>query len=73
MGKRGIHAQILETAGNPVVYGELKAKEAAATLMFYVHYDGQPVDPSKWTESEPFKPILRPGKMEAGSKYSKNQ
>jgi len=73
MEKRDIHAQILETAGNPVIYGELKAKEAAATLtlMFYVHYDGQPVDPSKWTESEPFKPILRPGKMEAGSNIPK--
>ncbi len=69
MEKRGIGVQVLETPGNPVIYGELKAKDSvgAKTLLFYIHYDGQPVDPSKWIDSEPFKPILRPGKMEAGT------
>jgi len=69
MEKRGIVVQVLETPGNPVIYGELKAKDAvgAKTLLFYIHYDGQPVDPSKWIDSEPFKPVLRPGKMEAGT------
>jgi acetylornithine deacetylase/succinyl-diaminopimelate desuccinylase-like protein len=73
MEERGIRVQIIETPGNPVVYGELKAKEAKAakTLMFYVHYDGQPVDPSKWIDSRPFKPILRPGKLEAGASTPK--
>ncbi len=67
MEKRGIRTRILETKGNPVVYGELNADPSAPTLMFYIHYDGQPVDPSKWTDSHPFKPILRPGKLEAGA------
>jgi acetylornithine deacetylase/succinyl-diaminopimelate desuccinylase-like protein len=67
MEKRGIKASILETKGNPVVYGELNVLNADRTLMFYVHYDGQPVDPTKWTETKPFKPTLRPGKLEAGS------
>ncbi|UCH96461.1 MAG: M20/M25/M40 family metallo-hydrolase [Candidatus Aminicenantes bacterium] len=69
MEKRGIRVQIIETPGNPVIYGELKAKDAGAaqTLLFYVHYDGQPVDPSKWIDSEPFKPVVRPGKMKAGT------
>jgi len=66
MAERGIKARIMETAGNPVVFGELKVADAARTLMFYVHYDGQPVDPSKWTETHPFKPALRPGKLKAG-------
>ena len=35
--------------------------------MFYSHYDGQPVDPTKWIDMEPFAPTMRPGKMEAGS------
>jgi len=67
MTGRGIETRIMETAGNPVVYGELKVNDAARTLMFYVHYDGQPVDPSKWTETHPFKPALRPGKLKAGT------
>ena len=36
--------------------------------MFYVHYDGQPVDPSSWTETHPFEPALRPGKLQPGTK-----
>lgn len=67
MEKRGIAVQILETPGNPVIFGELKVKNAARTLLFYVHYDGQPVDPSKWIGHKPFQPVLRPAKLAAGS------
>ena len=35
----------METNGNPVIYGELLVPDAQQTLMFYVHYDGQPVNP----------------------------
>jgi len=65
MSRRGIDTRIMETAGNPVVFGELKVPGAEQTLMFYVHYDGQPVDPAKWTGTHPFKPALRPGKLKA--------
>jgi len=67
MAERGIDTRIMETAGNPVIYGKLDVDPSAKTLMFYVHYDGQPVDPSKWTETQPFKPALRPGKLKAGT------
>ncbi|MFC2157035.1 M20/M25/M40 family metallo-hydrolase [Acidobacteriota bacterium] len=65
--KRGVKITIMETAGNPVIYGELFVPGATQTLMFYVHYDGQPVDPSKWIDHEPFTPVLRPGKMLSGT------
>jgi len=71
MEKRGITVRIMETRGNPVVYGELTVPGAEKTLMFYAHYDGQPVDPSQWVDSEPFSPALRPGKMEAGAAVPK--
>ena len=61
MEKRGIETRVWETPGNPIVLGELKTPGATQTLLFYIHYDGQPVDPSKWTDSDPFKPVLRPG------------
>jgi acetylornithine deacetylase/succinyl-diaminopimelate desuccinylase-like protein len=67
MEQRSIKIQLLETAGNPVIYGELNVPGATRTLMFYMHYDGQPVAPAKWIDSQPFKPVLRPGKMKAGS------
>ena len=66
MERRGITARILETGGSPVVYGELNVPGANRTIMFYSHYDGQPVDPTKWIDMEPFTPTMRPGKMEAG-------
>ncbi|MFC1563163.1 M20/M25/M40 family metallo-hydrolase [candidate division KSB1 bacterium] len=67
MEQRGIEVRQMETPGNPVVYGELEVPGVKQTLMFYLHYDGQPVNPSKWIDSKPFSPILRPGKMEAGT------
>ena len=67
MERRGITARILETGGSPVVYGKLNVPGANRTIMFYSHYDGQPVDPTKWIDMEPFSPTMRPGKMEAGS------
>ena len=67
MERRGITARILETGGSPVVYGELNVPGANRTIMFYSHYDGQPVDPTKWIDMEPFAPTMRPGKMKAGS------
>ena len=47
--KRGFDMQLLELEGaNPIVYGEYKVPGAIRTLCFYVHYDGHPVDPTKW-------------------------
>lgn len=71
MEKRGVEAKVLESEGNPLVYGEMKVPGAARTLLFYVHYDGQPVDPSKWIDSQPFRPVLRPAKMKAGTNVPK--
>ncbi len=66
--RRGFTSELLETRGNPLVYGEMKNPGAARTLLFYIHYDGQPVDPSRWKQASPFQPILRDGRMEDGAK-----
>jgi acetylornithine deacetylase/succinyl-diaminopimelate desuccinylase-like protein len=71
MDKRGIEAKVMETGGNPVVYGEVNVPGAMWTLGFYAHYDGQPVDPAEWTDSKPFEPVFRPGKLEAGTDIPK--
>ncbi len=60
MNRRGISTQLLEAAGAPpVVYGERRVPGATRTLMFYAHYDGQPVTLSEWENGDPFKPVLR--------------
>ncbi|MDZ4071150.1 MAG: M20/M25/M40 family metallo-hydrolase [Sediminibacterium sp.] len=43
----------------PAIYGEIKVPGAVKTIIFYAHYDGQPVDPSKWAKGfQPFVPVL---------------
>src|SRR5213596_867406 len=52
----------------PVVFGKLLSPEAKRTVIFYAHYDGQPVDPTAWTDGAPFEPVLRSAAIEAGGK-----
>jgi len=44
----------------PVVLGFLPSAHAQHTVVYYAHYDGQPVTPSQWS-SDPFEPVMRPG------------
>jgi acetylornithine deacetylase/succinyl-diaminopimelate desuccinylase-like protein len=65
-GSRGFDMKTLEIGGAPpIVYGECRVENAVRTLCFYVHYDGQPVDPGKWV-NPPFKPRLYDAAIEAG-------
>ena len=49
----------------PVVYGEVKVPDAAKTIIFYAHYDGQPVNPSLWVKGlGPFQPQLVNGRID---------
>src|SRR6476660_3439139 len=64
--QRGFHTQKLAVVGAPpVVYGELSTPGARHTLLFYAHYDGQPVDKAQWA-SDPWTPVLRPSNPEPG-------
>jgi len=59
LAKRGFVAELLETTGNPLVYGELRVPGATRTLLLYAHYDGQAVNPAAWRQPDPFTPVLR--------------
>lgn len=64
--KCGMKAEIVPTAGYPLVYAEdLRAGAAAPTLLIYGHYDVQPVDPIELWKSDPFEPAERNGKIYA--------
>jgi acetylornithine deacetylase/succinyl-diaminopimelate desuccinylase-like protein len=63
--RRGAKAQILETGGEPVVYGEI-GDPSKPSILFYCHYDGQPVSPGAWQQPDPWQPTLRTRAIEAG-------
>jgi acetylornithine deacetylase/succinyl-diaminopimelate desuccinylase-like protein len=66
---RGIETHLLPITGRgPVVFGKLITPTATRTVIFYAHYDGQPVDPAAWTDGTPFEPVLRSDAIEAGGK-----
>ena len=66
---RGIETHLLSIEGRgPVVFGKLETENAKRTVIFYAHYDGQPVDPAAWTDKSPFAPVLRDSSIEAGGK-----
>jgi acetylornithine deacetylase/succinyl-diaminopimelate desuccinylase-like protein len=52
--------------GPPVVYGELSVG-APRTVVLYAHYDGQPVEPERWT-TPPWSPVLRDGPLRPGAR-----
>src|SRR5579864_6909944 len=58
--KRGIDSRLLSLPGAPsVVFGKVDVPGAQHTIVFYAHYDGQPVTPSEWDGGSPFTPIVR--------------
>jgi acetylornithine deacetylase/succinyl-diaminopimelate desuccinylase-like protein len=59
---RGFTAEIMDTEGAPVVFGERKGK-SDKTLLFYNHYDVQPPEPLELWDTPPFEPSLREGKL----------
>jgi acetylornithine deacetylase/succinyl-diaminopimelate desuccinylase-like protein len=66
--RRGVKARLLDGAGGPPpVLGELSAPRARRTVLFYAHYDGQPVEPEKWA-SPPWTPVLRDKPLGNGGK-----
>ena len=67
--RRDFKVRFLPIEGRgPVVFGELATPGATRTVIFYAHYDGQPTDPSRWTDTKPWEPALRTGSHMAGAK-----
>lgn len=61
LDQRGFKTDLLAANGSPkVVFGRYDTPGARRTVVFYAHYDGQPVAPRDW-RSDPFVPTLRTG------------
>ena len=71
LARRGFTAELLETTGNPLVFGELAVPGATRTLLLYSHYDGQPVDPKAWKQADPSRRFFAPGAWIAAARRSR--
>jgi acetylornithine deacetylase/succinyl-diaminopimelate desuccinylase-like protein len=58
-------AQVMETEGNPVTFGEKIIDTNLPTVLVYAHMDVMPVDPIELWDSPPFEPEIRDGKIYA--------
>ncbi|MCX2722202.1 dipeptidase [Roseibium salinum] len=54
----GIEASVRDTKGHPMVVGHRKSGKAGPHVLFYGHYDVQPVDPLNLWKSDPFEPVI---------------
>ncbi|MEO6212599.1 MAG: dipeptidase [Vicinamibacterales bacterium] len=59
------NVRLEETPGHPIVYADWLEAEGAPTILFYGHYDVQPVDPVELWESPPFEATIRDGEIYA--------
>lgn len=67
-------AEVMPTAGHPVVYAEKIVDPAKPTVLVYGHYDVQPPEPLELWTNPPFEPTIRDGKIYArGSADDKGQ
>ncbi len=57
------NVRLIDTPGNPVVYGDWLHAEGAPTVLFYGHYDVQPVDPLDLWVTPPFEATERDGEL----------
>ncbi|HEX3872052.1 MAG TPA: M20/M25/M40 family metallo-hydrolase, partial [Pirellulales bacterium] len=61
----GLKAELVETAGHPIVYAESLSAPGAPTVLVYGHYDVQPPDPLDEWITPPFEPTRRNGNVVA--------
>ena len=72
MENNGIKPQFLDgktTGVPPAIFGEINTPNAQKTIIFYAHYDGQPVNPNQWAEGiKPFEAVFLDASLEKNGK-----
>ncbi len=67
-------AEVMPTAGNPVVYAEKIVDPGKPTVLVYGHYDVMPVDPVGEWKTDPWEPVVKDGRIWArGANDDKGQ
>ena len=65
MRQAGLTAELVDAGGHPLVYGEWLGAPGKPTVLFYGHYDVQPVDPIEEWRNPPFEPTHEDGNLVA--------
>lgn len=65
--KRGFVTKQFANNGKPLVLGEMPGDPSKKTILFYIHFDGQPVIASQWSQPSPWQPVLK--KKDANNKW----
>lgn len=64
LAKAGLETRELDLgAGYPAVWGEIQAPPGAPTVLLYAHYDVQPAPMAQGWDSDPFKAVMRDGRL----------
>ena len=58
-GKRGFKVSKIVTMGAPLLLAKRDFTSKGKTVLIYLQMDGQPVDPSKWNQENPYSPVLK--------------
>ncbi len=70
----GLQVETIDLGGHPLVFATSEIKPDRKTLLFYGHYDVQPVDPLELCTHTPFEPVIGNGVLYArGSSDDKGQ
>lgn len=56
-------AEVFDTSGHPILYGEKIISESLPTVLVYGHYDVQPAEPFELWKTDPFEPVVKDGKI----------
>jgi acetylornithine deacetylase/succinyl-diaminopimelate desuccinylase-like protein len=59
------NVRLMETPGHPMVYADWLGAAGRPTMLYYGHYDVQPVDPVELWTSPPFEATVRDGEIYA--------
>ena len=59
------NVRLVDTPGHPVVYGDWLGAPGKPTILYYGHYDVQPVDPLDLWTTPPFEATVRDGELYA--------
>ena len=57
--KRGFTTRKLPSENLALFFASLQVNEKLPTLLFYMHFDGQSVDPSKWDQANPYEMVIK--------------
>lgn len=56
---RGFNSSILPTSGESLFFASLPMEDEKPTILFYMHFDGQSVDPARWDQPNPYEVVLK--------------